>query len=147
MCITYITKYLCTCIHTEWHYPCTTKPTSTPLLTPFTLSPIPPPRPSDSWCHSRILHTTHNMLTYCEDCYAILHARLKKDGLRKVLDDAKSGRFALGETLGMLVVLFTDEMEQWRLWRGGEQHAVLKSSVEVLEGGMGVVSKADVRNK
>ncbi|KAL5335928.1 hypothetical protein BJX70DRAFT_401121 [Aspergillus crustosus] len=118
MCIYYTTKYLCSCIYDEWFYPC--KPTLTITLTTnlnLNPDPNPTPRAPGFLCPTRELVSVHDVLTLCEPCFATLHTKIKKQGIRDVLD---SGR-GLGKQLGMLIVLENDEKEQWRAFRRGRQ--------------------------
>ncbi|KAL4785531.1 hypothetical protein BJX76DRAFT_356082 [Aspergillus varians] len=107
MCLYWTVKYFCGCIYDEWYSPCDGEGHG------------PNARKQDNWCYNRNIQETTDVLTLCEPCYAELDARVRKDGLKKVLQSSKS--FPLAEQLGMLIVLENDESEQWKVFRKKRQ--------------------------
>ncbi|KAL2848844.1 hypothetical protein BJY01DRAFT_246221 [Aspergillus pseudoustus] len=163
MCTFYTVKYLCNCIYDEWILPCYfTRGPSILLRRPNNTQPdsqasscsSSPPSTPDSptesspntlnqnkqpCYHARIVET-YDVLTLCEGCFAQLDAQVRAHGVKAVL--AAPERFPLAEKLGMLIVIENDELEQWRVFRKGEQCFLLQREVgvESLRGMGGKVS-------
>ncbi|KAL4917221.1 hypothetical protein BDW62DRAFT_202035 [Aspergillus aurantiobrunneus] len=103
MCVFWTVKYLCNCIYDEWYFPCDW----------YGLALLP--REPKTWCYLRHMQETTDVLTLCEECFAMLDSQVRKHGVKKVLQSAET--FPLAEQLGMLIVLENDEGEQWKAFR------------------------------
>ncbi|KAL3467243.1 hypothetical protein BJX64DRAFT_283965 [Aspergillus heterothallicus] len=78
--------------------------------------------------HTRIIET-YDVLTLCEVCFSHLDTQIRQHGVKAVL--ASPERFPLAEKLGMLIVIENDALEQWRVFRKGEQCFFLQREVGV----------------
>jgi hypothetical protein len=156
MCTFYTVKYFCNCIYDEWLLPCfftrgpsillhrpdstssqsTSEAQSPPDSPPDSPpAPLPDVNPLSNPSHQKLLPTkkacyhthiveTYDVLTLCEVCFAQLDKQIRTHGVKALL--ASPERFPLAEKLGMLIVVENDAMEQWRLFRKGEQCFLLE---------------------
>jgi hypothetical protein len=113
MCLFWTVKYLCDCIYDEWYRPCQSNDDTNQS------------RQQKTWCYQRNIQEITDVLTLCEACYAKVDARVRKDGLKKVLQSAET--FPLAEPLGMLVALEDDGYEQWKAFGSDRQVLLLES--------------------
>lgn len=113
MCLFWTVKYVCGCIYDEWYRPCQSNDNANQA------------RQQKTWCYQRNIQEITDVLTLCEACYAKVDARVRKDGLKKVLQSVET--FPLAEPLGMLIALENDEREQWKAF-GRERQVLLLES-------------------
>ncbi|KAL2842453.1 hypothetical protein BJX68DRAFT_270630 [Aspergillus pseudodeflectus] len=86
--------------------------------------PKPKPHPTKKPCYHTHIIETYDVLTLCEVCLTQLDKQIRAHGVKTVL--ASPERFPLAEKLGMLIVVENDALEQWRLFRKGEQCFLLE---------------------
>lgn len=133
MCLFWTVKYLCNCIYDEWYQPCRSNADDSDQ-----------PRQQKTWCYKRNIQEITDVLTLCEACYAKVDARVRKDGLKKVLQSAET--FPLAGPLGMLVALENDEHEQWKAF-GRERRVLLLEGEWYIPGTEGPVDSGRLKLK